>query len=216
MVQRLFGWGGMMHFVFLVEDMSGERFLETIIPKFDAIESHEIHSYKGIGRLPAKGSGTAITKQHGLLGNLSKLLQGFGKSYRGTVACAIVVCDSDSKTRTDFLAELNAFLQTLSNPIRTHFAVATEEMEAWFLGDQNAIRAAYPKARLNELRTYTQDSICGTWELLARVLGHKPEKMDWKDAGKLKFEWAEQITPHMDVQNNSSNSFNEFRELFSR
>lgn len=42
-----------------------------------------------------------------------------------------------------------------------------EEIEAWLLGDRHALLSAYPHAKMHVLNTYVQDSICGTWEVLA-------------------------------------------------
>jgi iron-sulfur cluster repair protein YtfE (RIC family) len=51
-------------------------------------------------------------------------------------------------------------------------------MEAWMLGDEKAVLAAYPDANRAILRSYDQDSICGTWEVLARAIhGAKAEQI---------------------------------------
>ena len=50
---------------------------------------------------------------------------------------------------------------------RPRFCLAIEEGEAWLLGDIPAIKKAYPQARDAVLNGYGNDSICGTWELLA-------------------------------------------------
>jgi hypothetical protein len=61
------------------------------------------------------------------------------------------------------------------------------------------------------LSNYKSDFICGTWELLADAVykgGHKALiKKGWSEVGKQKFIWAEKISPHMDVLNNTSPSF---------
>ena len=43
-------------------------------------------------------------------------------------------------------------------------------MEAWLLGDASALKNAYPKSNVNILETYSQDSICGIWEILANLI----------------------------------------------
>ena len=50
------------------------------------------------------------------------------------------------------------------------FCIAIKEMEAWLLGDLNAIEAAYPQVRKTYIRSYTQDGICDTWEVLANMI----------------------------------------------
>lgn len=84
-----------------------------------------------------------------------------------------------------------------------------------FLGDLAAIKAAYPQARNNVLNSYINDSICGTWELLADAIypggSISLKNKGWHGIGKEKSDWSEKITPHMDVENNASPSFCYFR-----
>ncbi len=102
----------------------------------------------------------------------------------------------------------------------TLFGLAVEEIEAWYLGDLVAILAAYPKAKKSDLKRYVQDSICGTWELLADavVLGGaaacKPGRVS--RPGELKHEWANTIGPHLDFARNKSPSFQKFRTGLER
>jgi len=63
------------------------------------------------------------------------------------------------------------------------------------------------------LKSYVNDSICGTWELLADAIypgGHKTLE-NKKMVGAEKLQWAEKIAPQMDVERNYSPSFNNFR-----
>lgn len=85
-------------------------------------------------------------------------------------AVIVVVMDNDDRDTEAFAAELNQV--AVQNMITTDhvFCIAVEEMEAWLLGDESAILAAYPNAKLMYLRSYKQDSICGTWEVLADVV----------------------------------------------
>lgn len=68
--------------------------------------------------------------------------------------------------------------------------------------------------------SYDQDSVCGTWELLADALypgGSKAvQKAGWPLPGQLKHEWAGRIAPCMDVQANDSPSFRKFRDGLRR
>ncbi len=87
--------------------------------------------------------------------------------------------------------------------------VAVEELEAWYLGDLTAIRAAYPRvpATLNKKRGLRNpDSVAGgTWEALDRVL-----KKAGYPAGLRKIAAAEAIAPHMEPSRNTSHSFQIF------
>ena len=93
-------------------------------------------------------------------------------------------------------------------------------MEAWLWGDRLALLTAYPKAKKDTLNRYVQDSICGTWELLADAIypggSAAIRKAGWPLPGQIKHEWAEQVTPHMDVERNASHSFGKFRDGLSQ
>jgi len=102
----------------------------------------------------------------------------------------------------------------------TLFRLAIEEMEAWYLGDRQALMLAYPKARKEVLNGYQQDSVCGTWELLADAVypgGQRAiHKAGWPLPGEIKHEWAKRIGPHMRVEDNQSPSFCKFRDGLRR
>lgn len=208
-----------MHFEILVEDQSGKRALERIVPKIIGSDhTFEIYPYKGLGRIP-KGLGKTDANKRILLEQLPRLLQGYGnkfskypKDYRSAV---IVVCDLDDKNCKDFLVKLNEVLNNCNPRPETRFCIAIEEGEAWFLGDIPAIKLAYPEAKNSELKKYENDSICETWELLADAIfpGGRKElsSKNWQVIGAQKSKWAEKISPHMDIKNNKSPSFNHFR-----
>ena len=98
---------------------------------------------------------------------------------------------------------------------KTRFCIAIEEGEAWLLGDLPAIRSAYPNAKVDILNCYENDSICGTWEILADAIfagGSGALKSNgWQAVGTEKSAWSEKIAPLMDVDNNGSPSFRYFR-----
>ena len=96
------------------------------------------------------------------------------------------------------------------------FCIAVEEVEAWLLGDSNAIRMAYPNARLSVLQSYVQDSICGTWEVLADIVysggfsKFKKQNPTYAEIGRKKREWAGEIGKFMSIDENKSPSFRFF------
>jgi hypothetical protein len=204
-----------------VEDLSGKRALEILMPKLIASEhTYTIHSYKGIGRIPKSMTDTRDASKRILLENLPKLLKGYGRTFAGYSptykAAVIVVCDLDDNDRRKFLADLNAILNACNPKPQAHFCLAIEEGEAWFLGDRAAVTAAYPNAKSDVLDSYVNDSICGTWERLADALypgGAKRLTQRGSQAvGAEKFKWAENISPGMKVEENASPSFQFFRE----
>ncbi len=210
-----------MHFEILVEDQSGKTMLDILVPKIiGAQHSFKVHAYKGIGDIPKNLTSTSDLRNRLLLNNLPKLLGGYGRTFAGdsvnNPAAVIVVCDLDNKCLKIFRQELLTVLNACKPKPETRFCIAIEEGEAWLLGDIPAIKAAYPNARDDILRSYKNDAICGTWELLANAVlsggASGLKKKGWQVVGTEKSVWSEKITPHMDVDNNDSPSFHYFRE----
>jgi hypothetical protein len=98
----------------------------------------------------------------------------------------------------------------------TRFCIAVEEGEAWFLGDITAIKSAYSSAKDAVLVNYVNDAICDTWEVLADAIykggASALAAQGWQKVGAEKFAWAKNISPYMDVHNNNSASFCNFRD----
>ncbi|MCL2790815.1 MAG: DUF4276 family protein [Desulfobulbus sp.] len=207
-----------MHIEILVEDSSGAKLIETLMPRVIGPEREphtwRIHPYKGIGRISRGLTPQADPAKRALLDQLPRLLGGYGKTPG--IDAVVVVLDNDRRDCTKFLAELQALLRRCTPAPATLFRLAIEEMEAWFLGDRQALLAAYPKAKKNVLDRYQQDSICGTWELLADAIypgGQAAiQKAGWPLPGQIKHEWAVRIGPYMDVEVNASYSFSKFRD----
>lgn len=198
-----------MHFEILIEDKSGKEMLEILLPKIINSESdtYRIHGYGGIGKIPKNLNQGSDVKKQALLNDLPRILKGHGKTFSqypdDYPACVVIVCDLDSRCRKKFRQELLNVLNSCSHPPKAQFCIAEEEGEAWLLGDINAIKQAYPRANDNVLNKYIPDSICGTWELLKEALEQHYSYLN-------KTEWAKKITPHMQINNNKSPSFNYF------
>lgn len=207
-----------MHFEVLVEDQSGKKALDVLIPKIIGLnDTFKVIPYKGVGRIPRNLRGVVDPKKRILLDRLPALLQGYGNYFpQGYEAVVVVVCDLDDKCLMQFRQELLDVLNACSPMPETRFCIAVEEGEAWFLGDIPAIKLAYPHAKAAVLNKYVNDSICGTWELLADAVYRGGSgallKQGWQVAGAEKSAWAESIPPYMDIDNNKSPSFCYFRE----
>lgn len=151
-----------------------------------------------------------------MLNDLTTYLRGFNKSLQYISSVIIVVLDNDTRNTEEFLVELNRVAQQNMIAVDHVFCIAVEEVEAWLLGDEAAILAAYPLAKIQQLHTYVQDSICDTWEILADVVYPggvsklKKECSTYIEIGKCKSEWAQKIGNHMDIEHNNSPSFNHF------
>lgn len=210
-----------MHFEILVEDQSGKKALDILVPKIIGNDhTFRVHPYKGIGRLPMDLRTSADPCMRILMEQLPRLLNGYGATFDGYPpdyhAVVILVCDLDDKCLKDFREKLFEVLNSCYPKPETHFCIAIEEGEAWYMGDLPAVKAAYPNARNATLNSYVNDSISGTWEKLADAIysgGYlKLSSKGRQMIGAEKSKWAEAITPHMDVANNRSPSFCYFRD----
>lgn len=211
-----------MHIEVLVEDSSGAKLIESLMPSVVGPEGEphtwRIHPYKGIGRIPKGLATNADPAKRALLDQLPRLLSGYGRTPG--IDAVVVVLDTDNRDCRRFLAELRSILKRCNPAPITLFRLAIEEMEAWLLGDRNALLAAYPKAKKDVLARYAQDSICGTWELLADAIYPGGQaavhKAGWPLPGQIKHEWVDKIVPYMNVEANESHSFGKFRDGIRR
>jgi hypothetical protein len=208
-----------MHLEILVEDVSGELLLKSLLPKI--LGAHGIphtwrtHSYKGIGRIPRNLRGKTDPAKRILLDRLPKVLAGYGKSQRDSDAAVLVLVDPDDRDCVGFKEELLQVLERCHPKPRVLFRFAIEETEAWLLGDRNAILKEFPRAKASVLDSYIQDSICGTWEKLADAVipgGSLALKAEvWPRIGEEKCKWASQIGRRLHVESNLSPSLKVFR-----
>lgn len=205
-----------MHLEILVEDQSGKKALDILVPKIIGDDhTFKIHSYKGIGRIPSNLSGNSGASKRILLDQLPRLLRGYGNTFANYPdsysAAVILVCDLDDRCLKSFRTELLDILDACNPKPETRFCVAIEEGEAWFLGDITAVKMAYPKAKDTVLHDYKNDAICGTWECLADAVfpGGSQALLakGWQAIGAEKSAWSERITPYMNLETNVSPSF---------
>ncbi len=209
-----------MHFEILVEDQSGKRMLDILIPNIiDDQHSFRVHAYQGIGRIPRNLTSSTEARNRLLFNQLPRLLRGYGNTFASYSAnypaAVILVCDLDNRCLKAFREELLTVLNACNPKPETRFCIAIEEGEAWLLGDIPTIKVAYPNARNNVLNGYENDSICGTWELLADAVSQGGSSTLRRKGGQAvgieKSAWAEHIAPHMNVETNKSPSFCYFR-----
>lgn len=211
-----------MHIEILIEDSSGEQLLEYLLPRIlgDQGSPHtwRVFSYRGIGRIPQGLQTVADPSKRILLDQLPRILGGYGKTPG--IDAVVVIVDSDRRDCRQFLTELRAVVAACPQPPNTLFRLAIEEMEAWYMGDRNALMQAYPKAKTLVLDRYVQDSVCGTWEVLADAVypggSNAIAIAGWPRPGQVKHEWANTIGPRMSIDNNSSPSFVKFRDGLRR
>ncbi len=156
-----------MHFEVLVEDLSGKKALDILIPKIIGDQhTFRVIEYRGIGHIPKNLKSSTDASKRILLNQLIRLLRGHGKTFASYPAnysaAVIVVCDLDDKCLKVFRQELFRVLNACNSRPETRFCIAIEEGEAWLLGDIPALKPgndrlrclhALGKLRLRELGT---------------------------------------------------------------
>ena len=160
-----------MYFQFLIEDESTKILVDHVMEKIkEKYTEEEIEwdkkFFKGIGHL--RRIGNALGRKTGkLLNDLPMYMRAFDKKLQGMEQTAlVVVLDNDKRDVDHFRKELENI--AIGNMILCDYAfcIAVKEMEAWLLGDVEAIRAAYPRVKMQHMKKYEQDAICDTWEIL--------------------------------------------------
>lgn len=196
-----------MHLEILVEERSAEVALQNIIPHIvgDSV-SFRVITHQG---------------KTDLLKKLAPKLKAYSKWITDEIKIVVLVdLDRDdckklkkklNKISEDSGLTIKTSIGKLSSEFQILNRIAIEELEAWFFGDKKAIKKAYKKVNPNELdkpRYSNPDTISNTWEELERLL----QKFHYYPGGLSKIQNAQVISKNMDVNNNSSKSFNVFRD----
>ncbi|KJS03441.1 MAG: hypothetical protein VR68_01330 [Peptococcaceae bacterium BRH_c4a] len=186
-----------MHIEFLVEEISMRMALENIVPKIIGEEhSFQIHNFR--------------SKQD-LLKKLGERLRAYSRLRVSWEFKIVVLLDEDRQ-------DCKALKQTMVNAAKSAgvddiilHRIVVEELEAWFIGDVNALRQVFPKipetisAKVNFRKP--DQILGGTWETLDKLLlqyGY--------NTGLIKTEAAKEISKFMDIGKNRSPSFNSFKD----
>lgn len=102
-----------MHIEILVEDSSGERLLDCLLPQILGPQgmphTWRLHVYKGIGRIPPGLTTSSDPAKRILLNQLPKILRGYGRTPG--IDAVVIVLDSDRRNCAAFLGELKALAE---------------------------------------------------------------------------------------------------------
>jgi hypothetical protein len=193
------------HIEMLVEEASMEAALRELLPRVLGALTFNVYPHSG---------------KRDLLSKLPERLRAYARwlpdGYR-----IVVVMDRDDddcgklKGRLEEAAK-GAGLTTRSAARGMKYQVinrlAIEELEAWYFGDWEAVRAAYPRvpADVPRLSRYRDpDAIRGgTWETFQRIL----QAAGYFGGGLGKIEAARAVARHWDPDRNTSASFQLFRD----
>ncbi|MEG4803629.1 DUF4276 family protein [Microcoleus sp. ARI1-B5] len=194
-----------LHLEFLVEEASLESALSQLLPKIlpSAVTS-KIHAFRG---------------KTDLLAKLPNRLKGY-QAWLPPDWKIVILIDEDRedclklKQQLEIMAISSGLITKSSSQKDKSFQVlnriVVEELEAWFFGDVEAIRQAYPKvsASLATQQPYRDpDAIKGgTWEALERVL----RKAGYHPGGLEKYKASSEISKYMNPELNRSKSFQVF------
>ncbi|MGP8247735.1 MAG: DUF4276 family protein [Bryobacteraceae bacterium] len=195
------------HVEILVEEPSMEAALRVVVPKIIGGLSFEVYPHQ--------------CKQD-LLGKLPSRLRGYAAWLPGDWRIVVIV-DRDDDPCNTLKERLESAAQQAGLKTRTQGTpraqvvnrLAIEELEAWFFGDWEAVRAAYPKVNPNipaKQGYRNPDAITGgTWEAMERIF----QRGGYFRTGLRKIEAARTIAQHMEPQRNRSKSFQTFRDSLS-
>lgn len=158
-----------------------------------------------------------------LLSRLPDRLRGYATWIPDTWRIVVVVDRDDDdckklKTRLEKMAA-DAGLVTRSKAVNKPYIVvnrlAVEELEAWYFGDWEAVRASYPRVPAtipSQAKYRVPDAVAGgTWEAFERVL----QKAGYYKIGLAKIEAAKIISVNMEPERNSSQSFQALRDALA-
>ncbi len=186
-----------------MEGLSEADLLRGWLQRFLPRHSFKVIHHEGKGRVPKDPVQPPDPKRRGLLDQLPAKLRAYGEALDAATDRVLVLVDADEDDCVELKARMVSLLDVCPNQPVALFRIAIEETEAFYLGDQTALRKAFPQAKLYKLKSYEQDSVCGTWEVFMEVIGATRED---------KRAWAEQMAPHLgtDWQENRSPSFRSF------
>jgi hypothetical protein len=189
------------HMELLVEEPSMEVFLQGWLPRvLSADSSFAVHPFQG---------------KSDLLGKLPDRLRAYARFLPEDWRVIVVVDRDDDdcrelKQRMEAMARqagLRTRSQTVSAPWQIVNRIAVEELEAWYFGDWQAVREAYPRVSPNirSRRAYRHpDAVAGgTWEAFERVM----KRHGYFRQGLRKIEAARAVGRCVDVARSDSASF---------
>jgi hypothetical protein len=190
----------------LVEGPADAAFFRGWLPRFLPGHTSKIIQHRGKGRLSGNPAKPPDPRQEGLLDQLPAKLRAYGRALNPETDRVLIVVDLDDDSCTDLKSRLVNLLKGCDPRPVVLFRIAIEETEAFYLGDQEAIRKAYPTAKVSRIKSYVPDSICGTAELFQEII---------QAAREDKVEWAERMSAHLGTtwQGASANRSPSYRQL---
>ncbi|WP_414937657.1 DUF4276 family protein [Amycolatopsis sp. cmx-11-51] len=194
--------GSPVNLVVLVEERSADEALRALLPKITPGVAFRIAPFDG---------------KEDLLRKLPHRFREYTYYWRAVNSRVVVLVDRDDDDCLELKAQLSRMAKEAGLPAEAVlFRIVIEELEAWFLGDVSAVHAAYPRVSLDLVKRVKfrepEDVPGGAWE----ALEHLFQQHGYHKKGLAKMIAARDIAPHMDVENNRSQSFQVFRDGLRR
>ena len=195
------------HLEILVEEPSAEAGLRLLLPSILGNVTFDVY---------------AFTCKDDMRSKLGQRLRG----YRHRIQpdwCIVVLIDNDDDNCRELKAALDGIASHSGLVTRTESRISgrnyqvinrivVEELEAWFFGDWQAVREAYPRVppTIPKKAAYSNPDVIrgGTWEALERIL----KRAGYFKNGLRKIELAKEVCSRMKPERNSSKSFRVFLE----
>ncbi len=192
-----------MHYEILVEEPSMEAFLRGLLPRLlPEDRTFEIYPFQGKD-------------------DLFKKLEARLRAYANWLPPEwqiVVVVDRDDDECQEVKQQMEEIAAAAGLRSRTRWPscwqlvnrIVIEELEAWFFGAWDAVRAAYPRLPATLPRRYgNSDAIAGgTWEAFELLL----QRHGYFKGGLPKIEVARTLGQHLDPSRCRSRSFQCFRD----
>lgn len=208
-----------MHIEVLTEDKSGAMIVNRLVKQICEGEGCNadiaIRPHRGCGSIPKNPDEKPPRFASALLDLLPAKCRAYNRVYGGTDTILVVIMDSDDHDPKILRETLYEVAHCYAPDMRSVIGLCTEEVEAWLLGDPKAVQLAYPNADMDGFDDYIQDSICGTWEQLCKIVCPDNYEDVWEIGypaiGHYKAKWAENISRFMEAERNVSPSFITFK-----
>jgi hypothetical protein len=192
------------HLVVLVEEPSTEVFLSALLPRLlPQDRTFEVHPFQG---------------KSDLLGKIEARLRGYASWLPEDWRIVVVVdrdhddCRELKQRLEDMAARAGLRTRTRTGAMQWQLVnrIAVEELEAWYLGDWEAVRAVYPRVpgSVPQRQGFRDpDAVAGgTWEAFERVM----QRHGYFKGGLAKLAAARAIGAHVDPLRSRSRSFQVF------
>lgn len=194
----------MVYLEFFVEEPSMERALKYLVPRIlvDVDREYEM-------------SIITFNGKSSLLNKLPNRLKAYRHFIQPNQYLFILIDRDDEdcknlKQQLDTIAFQSGLITRTTNSKNYQVInrIVIEELEAWYFGDVDAIKKAYPRYNpKNPAKYRNPDEITGgTWEALERELAH------YHGGGLEKIRAADEIARYMNPAINQSKSFQVFRD----